>query len=84
MARREPIIRASEIAQHAFCAHAWWLGRVQGYQSTNLRAMQRGSQQHQAHGRVVRNANRLRRLAVALLLVAVILLAAWFLVAGGG
>jgi hypothetical protein len=45
--------------------------------------MQRGSQQHQAHGRVARNAGRLRQIAVALLVVAVILLAAWFLVAGG-
>jgi hypothetical protein len=83
MARRDPIIRASEISQYSFCAHAWWLGRVRGYQSTNLRDMQRGSREHRAHGRAVRNAHRLRRLAVVLLVLAVILLAAWFILGGG-
>ena len=39
MGRQDDIVRASEIGQYAFCARAWWLGRVKGYRSTNVAAM---------------------------------------------
>jgi 3-mercaptopyruvate sulfurtransferase SseA len=77
VARQEPIIRASEISQFAFCAHAWWLARVKGYQSSNLRAMQRGSKRHRAHGRRVERAHRMRQLAVGFLVLALLILAVW-------
>ncbi len=79
MSQREPVIRASEIAQYAFCARAWWLGRVKGFRSTNVAAMRRGLARHRAHGRTVEGTHRLRRLAVALLVLAIAALVAWIL-----
>ena len=77
MGQEEPVIRASEISQYGFCARAWWLGRVMGYRSTNLAAMQQGVARHRAHGRTVEGYHRLRRLAVGMLLLAGLLIAAW-------
>lgn len=77
MNREEPIIRASEIAQYAFCARAWWLGRVKGYRSANISAMRRGTARHYVHGRAVVRYHRLQRLAVILLVLAVMALALW-------
>ncbi len=76
MSRQAPVIRASEITGYAFCARAWWLGRVQGYRSSNVAAMRRGEAGHRAHGRGVVGVHRLQRLAVALLILAGILLIA--------
>jgi CRISPR/Cas system-associated exonuclease Cas4 (RecB family) len=72
---QDDLIRASEISQYAFCARAWWLARVKGYPSANEAAMREGTARHRAHGRGVVKAYRLRRLAVALLLLAAALLA---------
>jgi CRISPR/Cas system-associated exonuclease Cas4 (RecB family) len=79
MGQEEPVIRASEISQYAFCARAWWLGRVKGYRSTNLAAMRHGEARHHAHGRTVEGYHRLRWLAVALLSLAAALILAWLL-----
>lgn len=79
MGQEDPIIRASEIAQYDFCARAWWLGRVMGYRSTNLEAMQQGVARHRTHGRTVESYHRLRRFAVALLALAAVLIVAWLL-----
>jgi CRISPR/Cas system-associated exonuclease Cas4 (RecB family) len=79
MGQKDPIIRASEISQYAFCARAWWLGRVKGYRSSNLAAMRQGEARHRAHGRTVEGFHRLRRLALFLLLLAGVLLVAWLL-----
>jgi hypothetical protein len=73
---QDDLIRASEISQYAFCARAWWLARVKGYPSANVAAMREGTARHRAHGRGVVTAYRLRRLAVALLLLAGAILAA--------
>jgi hypothetical protein len=84
MARpQDPVIRASEIGQHAYCARAWWLGRVKGYRSTNEAAMRAGSEAHQDHGRAVEGYHRLRWLALALIIVAVLALAVWLLLTVG-
>jgi hypothetical protein len=80
----DDIIRASEIAQYAFCARAWWLGRVQGYRSTNVAAMQQGTAQHRRHGRSVVGYHLLRRLAVGLIVLAGLLAGAWLLLNLGG
>jgi CRISPR/Cas system-associated exonuclease Cas4 (RecB family) len=79
MGRQDPIVRASELSQYAFCARAWWLGRVKGYRSSNLAAMQQGEAQHRAHGRAVEGYHRLRWLAAALLVLAGVLIVAWLL-----
>jgi CRISPR/Cas system-associated exonuclease Cas4 (RecB family) len=84
MDREDSIIRASELSQYAFCARAWWLGRVQGVQSTNLAAMHQGQARHRAHGRAVEGYHRLRWLAVALLSLATILIVAWLLLSLAG
>jgi hypothetical protein len=61
------IIRASEIGQYAYCARAWWLGRVKGYRSTNVATMREGTSQHLIHGQAVERYYLQRRVAVALL-----------------
>jgi CRISPR/Cas system-associated exonuclease Cas4 (RecB family) len=76
---RDDIIRASEIGLYAYCARSWWLGRVLGYRSANVAAMRQGTARHRAHGRSVVGYHRLRRLAVALIVLAAVALAAWLL-----
>lgn len=83
MEKEEPIIRASEVNLYAYCARAWWLGQVLGYQSTNVAAMQQGTVQHRAHGRSVVGYHRLRRVAVTLLLLAAAALVAGLLLGVG-
>jgi hypothetical protein len=80
---RNTVIRASEIAQYRFCARAWWLGQVMGYQSTNVQAMQQGEERHRIHGRDVMRYHRVRWLALALLGLAAAALAASLLLGLG-
>jgi hypothetical protein len=63
---RGPIIRASEIGQYAYCAHAWWLDRVQGLVSANVDELALGRRLHTDHGQLVAGTLQLRRLAVIL------------------
>ncbi len=84
MSQQDPIIRASEIAQYAFCARAWWLGRVRGYRSSNIAAMRQGTARHRTHGRAVEGYHLLRRLALALLVLAAVTLLVWLLLSLGG
>jgi hypothetical protein len=77
MNEQDPILRASEIGQYAFCARAWWLGRVKGYRSVNVAAMRLGTIQHRRHGRAVEGYHLARWLAAALLVLAVVALLAW-------
>lgn len=81
--KQDDIIRASELSRYAYCARAWWLGQVLGYRSTNEAAMLQGTAQHRAHGRTVVGYHRLQRLAVALLVLAVLVLIAGFLLSVG-
>jgi 3-mercaptopyruvate sulfurtransferase SseA len=84
VSRDDDLIRASEIGQYAFCARAWWLARVKGHPSTNVAALKRGSERHRAHGRAVESYHLLRRAALLLFLLAVVLFLAWLLLALGG
>ena len=77
MNREDDILRASEIAEYLFCARAWWLERVKGVPSLNVREMQQGASWHQRHGRAVERFHLLQRLAVALLILATAILAVW-------
>jgi hypothetical protein len=83
MSQPDDIIRASEVGQHAFCARAWWLARVKGYRSANVAAMREGTARHHTHGRAVESYHLLRRVAVALLVLAVVALLAWLLLSLG-
>jgi hypothetical protein len=79
MSYQDDIIRASEIAHYAFCARAWWLNRVKGFQSANRAAIRRGRARHRTHGRTVEGYHRLRRWASTLLILGGIALVVWLL-----
>ena len=66
-----PWIRASEIAEYAYCSRAWWLKQVRGWQITDRRPLQAGDRYHRRHGNQVRQISWMRRLAYVLLFVAV-------------
>jgi hypothetical protein len=84
VSQRDPVVRASEISQYVFCARSWWLQRVRGYRSSNLAAMDRGTARHRVHGRSVEGYHLLRRLAVALLVMAGVSLLVWLFLTLGG
>ncbi|MCD6474779.1 MAG: hypothetical protein J7K85_00780 [Anaerolineaceae bacterium] len=67
-------IRASEIGSYLFCARAWWYRRI-GKPSQNEQIMKEGTTYHADHGSKVARAGLCRRIAVFLLLFAVLLLA---------
>ena len=69
----QQVIRASEIGQYAFCAWAWWLGRVRGIALANVRRMQAGVVAHHRHGRQVRAYHWLHQAAYILLTIALLL-----------
>jgi CRISPR/Cas system-associated exonuclease Cas4 (RecB family) len=69
-------IRASEIGSYLFCARAWWY-RLQGIEPENQAELTAGAELHRAHGRRVISAGFTRALALLLLLVALVLLAAF-------
>ena len=66
------VIRASELGQYAYCARAWWLGRVLGYRPTNLERLAAGEAAHVRHGHKVVSSHRLRRLAYVSLALALL------------
>ena len=74
---RSRIIRASEIGQYAYCAHAWWLGSVEGLPSGHQREMAAGEATHQSHGKGVRTSLALARLAYGVLLLAIVVGVVW-------
>jgi hypothetical protein len=71
----QPIITASEINEHAFCARSWWLSRVKGYASAHWSEMASGREAHAAHGRLVARSEALRRMAYLILVAAVLIVA---------
>ncbi len=68
------VIRASEIGQYDFCAKAWWLGSIEGVQPSNVRELQAGVTAHAEHGRQVRRAAQMQRMAIGLVALGVIVL----------
>jgi hypothetical protein len=71
--QHDRIIRASEVGQYAYCAHAWWLARVENLPSAHLEVMDASKEVHRRHGRGVRTSLTLRRLGYALLIAALVL-----------
>ncbi len=80
MTDQDRLIRASEVGQYVYCARAWWLGDVLGYQSAHGQEMAAGHAAHRLHGRAVAGYHQLQHLAYLCLvmagLVAVVLLMA--------
>jgi len=66
------VIRASELGEYAYCARAWWLGRVLGYRPMNLEKLAHGEAAHVLHGQEVVSSRRLQRWAYALLVLALL------------
>ena len=71
--RPDRVIRASEVGEYAYCAHAWWLGRIENLPSAHLEAMEAGTRGHRSHGRGVRMSLTLKRLGYALMTCAAVL-----------
>ena len=64
-------IRASEIADYVYCNRSWWLRRTYNMRSFGAQEMRRGTAFHEEHGRSVRRAIWINRLAYFLLILAV-------------
>ncbi len=73
------VIRASEIGRYAYCAHAWWLGSVQGVPSSHRVEMAAGEASHRRHGRGVSASLWLSRLAYTTLFVAAVVGVLWLI-----
>jgi hypothetical protein len=73
------VIRASEVGAYAYCAHAWWLGAVEGMRPADLSDLQKGQVVHERHGQRVMLSAALARLAYVLLLLAGIAGLVWFI-----
>lgn len=75
--RASQVIRASELGEYAYCARAWWLGRVLGYCPANLDRMAAGEEVHVQHGQKVVSYHRLQRWAYVLLALALVAITAF-------
>lgn len=71
---RLPIIRASEVGEYVYCAHAWWLRRVAGLEPAGRERRELGTVLHRRHGQAVAGSRMLVTLGVALVLVAALLI----------
>jgi hypothetical protein len=71
------VIRASEVGVYAYCAHAWWLGSVEGVRPDEMGPLQSGRVVHERHGRGVVFAAILTRLSYLLLMLAGLAGLAW-------
>jgi CRISPR/Cas system-associated exonuclease Cas4 (RecB family) len=60
-------IRASELSDYLYCRRSWWLKRVRGHASKNVRELQSGTRYHEKHGRFLQRSIWAKRLAYALL-----------------
>lgn len=50
MSADERVIRASEVGAYAYCAHAWWLGHVEGLRPEHTGRLHAGRAAHERHG----------------------------------
>jgi len=70
-------IRSSEIGSYLYCRRAWWY-RKTGTPSENLSELAAGTELHRQHGRKVLIASLTRAVGLLLLLVATLLLVAYW------
>jgi hypothetical protein len=71
------LIRASEIGEYVYCRRAWWLGRVQGEASINVREMEAGAVAHTRHGQGLAAAGCLQSAAFVLFALAALTTLFW-------
>jgi hypothetical protein len=71
------LIRVSEIGEYVYCHRAWWLGRVQGEPSRNVREMAAGTGAHARHGQGLALAGCLRLAAYGLFAAALVVAVLW-------
>ena len=75
MARqRLPIIRASEMGEYVYCARAWWLRRVAGWEPAGRERREIGTVLHHRHGRAMAGSRALLVLAGVLVVVSILLM----------
>lgn len=60
------IIKASELAEYAYCHRAWWFSHVAGIKPLNQEARMTGTAYHARHQALVRRAAWGRRAAYVL------------------
>lgn len=77
------IIRVSELGEYVYCHRAWWLGRVQGEASANVRELAAGTGAHARHGQAVAAVGCLRMAAYICLAIAVVFVILWLVGAVG-
>ena len=82
MAQKKRYIRASEIGNYIYCHRSWWLQQVHGEKSRNVRELAAGTEFHEAHGRALTLADRVRRAAYTLLVLGGLILLYWVLNGG--
>lgn len=63
----QPVTRASDVAQYAYCARSWWLRRVRGFQPENVQQLAQGLEEHAGHGKAVAGYRLAARVGYALL-----------------
>lgn len=71
---RLSVIRASEIGEYVYCAHAWWLRRVAGLTPAGHERRERGTALHRRHGAAVAGSRALLLFGAALLFVSLALI----------
>jgi hypothetical protein len=71
---RQKYRKASEIGEFVYCHRAWWLHHIQGHDPANRAALEAGQVHHAAHGATVQRAAWVRRVAITLFIVAVLLM----------
>ena len=74
-----PVIKASEIAEYVYCSRAWWLRVEVGYAPVSEDILSQGDDYHMRHGTRVARAETTRRIALALLFLAVSVFAFWLI-----
>ena len=70
------VIRSSDIGNYLYCRRAWWY-RKQGLESDNQAELTAGSELHHRHGRQVLASTLNRTVGFVLLMIALVLLAAY-------
>jgi CRISPR/Cas system-associated exonuclease Cas4 (RecB family) len=71
------VIRASELGEYIYCRRAWWLRRSAGHEPLNVSERAAGVVYHEQHGQNVQSADRVRRIALFLIFLAVGAIVFW-------
>jgi hypothetical protein len=72
------VIQASEIVEYIYCRRAWWLRRIEHNEPRNMSQLVEGQDYHRRHRGRLRRAGFARRLALALIFLAVSIVVFWF------